>query len=64
MVNNSMIFCIRSMDVKDGVYIERLLIEKANDLNNRFETDFWTPRKIDMVLWTYRESEQENKDTQ
>jgi len=57
MVNNSMIFSIRSMDVKDGVYIERLLIEKANDLNNRFETDFWTPKKIDMVLWTYRESE-------
>ena len=27
-------------------------MEKANELNQRFDTDFWTPRKIDMVLWS------------
>jgi len=28
---------------------------KAEELNQLFQTDKWTPRKIDKVLWTYRE---------
>ena len=36
---------------KDGVILTKLFREKANELNRRFETDFWTPRKIDKVLW-------------
>ena len=36
---------------KDGVIITKIFREKAKDLNKRFRTDFWTPRKIDKVLW-------------
>ena len=30
-----------------------IMREKANDNNRKFNTNFWTPRKIDMILWTY-----------
>ncbi len=28
--------------------------QKANELNIKFNTNFWTPRKIDMILWANR----------
>ncbi len=37
------------------VFIIDILKRKAEALNGLFETDFWTPRKIDMVLWAYRD---------
>lgn len=40
-----------SLRIKDAVILMRILRDKANELNRRFNTDFWTPRKIDMVLW-------------
>jgi len=48
---------IRRMDPKrltyrdDPVLID-ILRSKARDNNRIFGTDFWTPRRIDMVLWT------------
>lgn len=36
---------------KNGVFLIKLLQGKAAELNKAFGTDFWTPRKIDMVLW-------------
>jgi hypothetical protein len=30
-----------------------IMREKASDNNRKFNTNFWTPRKIDMILWTY-----------
>ena len=39
--------------IKEGVIVVNILKEKASELNRRFKTDFWTPRKIDMVLWSY-----------
>ena len=39
------------LTAKDGVVLTKIYREKANELNARFETDFWTPRKIDKVLW-------------
>ncbi|MBQ2840830.1 MAG: hypothetical protein IJE70_05740 [Oscillospiraceae bacterium] len=37
---------------KEGTLLIKILKEKADELNNKFHTDFWTPRKIDMVLWS------------
>ena len=45
----------KSLTVKDGIVLIRIMREKSNELNNKFKTDFWTPRKIDKVLWACRE---------
>lgn len=42
-----------SLKVKDGVILIQMMIDKAAELNKKFNTDFWTPRKIDMVLWAF-----------
>jgi hypothetical protein len=34
-----------------------ILREKASQLNTMFQTTEWTPRKIDMILWTLRDGE-------
>lgn len=39
--------------LKNAVVLERILRNKAEELNRRFSTDSWTPRKIDMVLWSF-----------
>ncbi|GEM_PF-1893368 len=39
---------------RDFVELTAILREKTIELNNAFKTDFWTPRKIDKVLWTIR----------
>lgn len=39
--------------LKDGVILINIMRRKASELNNIFNTNFWTPRKIDMILWTY-----------
>jgi hypothetical protein len=41
------------LSIADGVLLIRILTQKANDNNRTFGTSVWTPRKIDMVLWTY-----------
>lgn len=47
-----------SLTTKDGVILIQIMQRKATQLNQLFRTAEWTPRKIDMVLWTYgRESE-------
>jgi len=40
-----------SLSVENSVLLIKILREKAEELNKRFDTDFWTPRKIDMILW-------------
>ncbi|HXX58884.1 MAG TPA: hypothetical protein VEI96_12865 [Thermodesulfovibrionales bacterium] len=42
-----------NLGISDGVLLIRILTQKANDNNRTFGTSMWTPRKIDMVLWTY-----------
>ena len=44
-----------SLEVDEGVFLISAMKDKAKELNKEFNTDFWTPRKIDMVLWGYRE---------
>jgi hypothetical protein len=31
-----------------------IMRRKANELNSLFNTDRWTPRRIDMILWAFR----------
>ena len=38
---------------KDGIILVEIMKEKAKELNKKFNTDFWTPRKIDMILWSF-----------
>ncbi len=42
-----------SLRIKDGVILIEIMKEKADELNKKFHTDFWTPRKIDMILWAF-----------
>lgn len=37
-----------------GVHIIKILQQKAKELDKKFKTNFWTPRKIDMILWGNR----------
>lgn len=47
-----------SLTTKEGVVLFRIMQRKAAQLNELFRTLEWTPRKIDMILWTYgRQSE-------
>ena len=41
------------LSVKDGVLLIEVLRRKAADNNRLFNSETWTPRKLDMVLWTY-----------
>lgn len=42
-----------NLKVRDGIILIEIMKEKAKELNIKFNTDFWTPRKIDMVLWSF-----------
>ena len=42
-----------SLSINDGELLIGILSRKARELNQLFGTSVWTPRKIDMVLWTY-----------
>jgi len=41
----------QQLTIKDGVILISIMRKKATDLNQQFSTNFWTPRKVDMVLW-------------
>ena len=41
-----------NIKIKEAVLLIELLREKAAELNEKFNTDFWTPRKLDMILWS------------
>lgn len=42
-----------NLSLTDGVLLISILNRKAQDNNRMFGASAWTPRKIDMVLWTY-----------
>ena len=42
-----------NLSVTDGALLISILNRKAKENNRLFGTSAWTPRKIDMVLWTY-----------
>jgi len=41
----------KNLRLSDGIILIRIMSDKARALNDDFQTDFWTPRKIDMILW-------------
>lgn len=43
----------KNISIRATEFLENLYREKADSLNKKFETSEWTPRKIDMVLWSY-----------
>jgi hypothetical protein len=44
-----------NLRLRDGVILIELMRAKAAELNHRFSTRVWTPRRVDMVLWAVRE---------
>jgi hypothetical protein len=44
-----------SLTIPNGVILISIMREKAADLNSIFQTEYWTPRKIDMILWASRQ---------
>ncbi len=43
------------LTLKEGIILNSIISRKAKEINNQFHTDYWTPRKIDMILWVSRE---------
>jgi len=41
-----------SLNLNEGTVLIRVMRRKAAELNRAFSTTEWTPRKVDMVLWT------------
>ena len=41
-----------ALKIQDGVVLISIMRLKAKELNSLFSSTAWTPRKIDMVLWT------------
>lgn len=44
-----------NLSIKNGVLLIEVMRRKADELNSAFKTSFWTPRKIDMILWIARD---------
>lgn len=43
------------LTIKDGIVLESILRRKSKELNDMIGSAEWNPKKIDMVLWAYRE---------
>lgn len=44
-----------NLTIEDAVVLEDIYRNKAGELNSSFGGNHWAPRRIDMVLWTFRE---------
>ena len=44
-----------SLTVNQGVILIEIMARKAQQLNVQFDSQEWTPRKVDMILWAVRE---------
>jgi hypothetical protein len=42
-----------SLTIKDGVVLTEVLRRKSAEMNHALKSNFWIPRKLEMVLWTY-----------
>jgi hypothetical protein len=45
------------LDINDGVCLIKIMRNNAADNNRRFNSNFWTPRRMDMILWAYGHEE-------
>jgi len=41
----------KNLSKSDGIILIGIMRRKADNLNSIFGSRFWTPRKIDMILW-------------
>jgi len=41
------------LNLYDGVQLIKIMKNKAERLNEINRTEFWTPRKVDKILWTF-----------
>ncbi|MBA3755020.1 MAG: hypothetical protein H0X02_01780 [Nitrosomonas sp.] len=41
------------LTIKDAVVLISIMRSKADENNQMFQTDIWTARRVDKVLWTY-----------
>lgn len=57
LIGRERLLCMHpeSLTIKDGILLEQILCTKAEELNQSFQTNKWTPRRIDKILWAYRE---------
>ena len=57
LIGRERLLCMHpeSLTIKDVILLEQILCTKAEELNQSFQTDKWTPRRIDKILWAYRE---------
>lgn len=44
-----------SLTISDGVLLIQIMRKKAAELNSLFNSSFWSPRKVDKVLWSARD---------
>jgi len=44
-----------NISVESAIKMEKILIDKAKELNKEMNTDYWTPRRLDKILWSIRE---------
>ncbi len=42
-----------NIGITDAVVLVDIMRAKAGENNRDFKTEYWTPRKIDKILWTY-----------
>jgi len=42
------------LKISDGIILIKIMRNKSISLNQLFQTNFWTPRKVDMILWAQR----------
>jgi len=42
-----------NLSIKNAVVLIDIMRAKASENNREFATNYWTPRKIDKILWTY-----------
>ena len=43
-----------NLTINNGVTLTNIMREKSTIMNETFDTQFWTPRTLEMALWAYR----------
>jgi hypothetical protein len=43
-----------NLSIEDGGILTNVMREKSALMNTAFDTEFWTPRTLEMALWAYR----------
>ena len=46
--------CI-NISVENAINMENILLKKVKKMNTDMNTDYWTPRRLDKILWSIRE---------